>query len=198
MKNGQKGFSVIEILIIVVILGLVGTVGWIVYYRQKDDKSETNMTNVTPTPVTTDQPKTSGDPEPELPFTSPTVTENGEFVFKEWGIKISGIRDYQKVQFKIYTESGVLPTEGSFDAYAVPVFKPEFIRDKTCSPGISLYRSTTTPHSTLPPGIKKIGNHYYTWGGGPGPCSKDPDNDPDDQLKRRFLQDIFSTNISAI
>ena len=35
MKNNQKGFSVVEILIVIVVIGLIGTVGWLAYDRQK-------------------------------------------------------------------------------------------------------------------------------------------------------------------
>jgi len=40
MKQNQKGFSVVEILIVIVVVGLIGTVGWLVYDRQKSKNNE--------------------------------------------------------------------------------------------------------------------------------------------------------------
>jgi prepilin-type N-terminal cleavage/methylation domain-containing protein len=39
MKNNQKGFSVVEILIVIVIVGLIGVAGWFVYNRQNDKQA---------------------------------------------------------------------------------------------------------------------------------------------------------------
>lgn len=49
MKNNQKGFSVVEILIVIVVVGLLGAVGWLVYDRQnnKSDSNESNNTQQT-------------------------------------------------------------------------------------------------------------------------------------------------------
>lgn len=41
MKNNQKGFSLVEVLIIVVTVGLVGAVGWLVFDRQKSTSNDT-------------------------------------------------------------------------------------------------------------------------------------------------------------
>lgn len=37
MKNNQKGFSVVEIVLVIVVVGLLGAVGWFVYDRQKNN-----------------------------------------------------------------------------------------------------------------------------------------------------------------
>jgi prepilin-type N-terminal cleavage/methylation domain-containing protein len=42
MKNNQKGFSAVEVLIVILIVGLIGAVGWFVYDRQNTDKTATN------------------------------------------------------------------------------------------------------------------------------------------------------------
>lgn len=55
MKQNQKGFSVIEILIVIVVVGLIGTVGWLVYDRQKSKNSEQ--------PKTTQVEETKKEPE---------------------------------------------------------------------------------------------------------------------------------------
>jgi type II secretory pathway pseudopilin PulG len=44
MKNNEKGFSVVEILIVAVVVGLLGAVGWFVYDRQSNG-SKSNQTS---------------------------------------------------------------------------------------------------------------------------------------------------------
>ncbi len=67
MKQNQKGFSVVEILIVIVVVGLLGTVGWLVYDRQSSHKQaltdkttpSSNDTKKPTTPATTTEtPKT--------------------------------------------------------------------------------------------------------------------------------------------
>lgn len=38
MKNRQKGFGIVEILVVIVVIGLVGVTGWQVYDKQKSSK----------------------------------------------------------------------------------------------------------------------------------------------------------------
>lgn len=54
MKNNQKGFSVLEILVVVLIVGLIGTIGWLIYDRQNAKTHE-------------DQPKNSSAQKEETP-----------------------------------------------------------------------------------------------------------------------------------
>ena len=56
MKNNQKGFSVVEILIVIVVVGLLGAVGWLVYDRQKSKTPDTSNTQ-TSTPQKEETPK---------------------------------------------------------------------------------------------------------------------------------------------
>jgi prepilin-type N-terminal cleavage/methylation domain-containing protein len=42
MKNNQKGFSVVEVLIVIVIVGLIGAVGWLVMDRQNNKAAQTS------------------------------------------------------------------------------------------------------------------------------------------------------------
>ncbi len=44
MKNNQKGFSVLEILIVIVVVGLIGAVGWLVYDRQQNKTDNQSAT----------------------------------------------------------------------------------------------------------------------------------------------------------
>ena len=57
MKNNQKGFSAIELLIVIVIVGLIGAVGWLVYDRQKTAiESDSKSNKVTSTVETKADP----------------------------------------------------------------------------------------------------------------------------------------------
>lgn len=61
MKNNQKGFSVVEVLVVVVIIGLIGAVGWLVYDRQK--KEDNNQS----TSQASEQNRESEKQQPETP-----------------------------------------------------------------------------------------------------------------------------------
>lgn len=77
MKDNQKGFSVVEILIVIVVVGLLGTVGWLVYDRQKGktDNQQTSKTTTTPAKAAqaTETPN-----QPQVSY----------LTVKEWGVKI--------------------------------------------------------------------------------------------------------------
>lgn len=47
MKNNQRGFSTVEILIVLVIVGLIGVVGWLVYDKQQSKKSNEEPSQAT-------------------------------------------------------------------------------------------------------------------------------------------------------
>ena len=47
MKNNQKGFSVVEILVVIVVVALLGFVGWRVYDNQQNN-SDDNASSTTP------------------------------------------------------------------------------------------------------------------------------------------------------
>jgi prepilin-type N-terminal cleavage/methylation domain-containing protein len=57
MKNNQKGFSVVEILVVLVIVGLLGTVGWLIHDRQSS-KIANEQTSVSQTKTQTSQNQT--------------------------------------------------------------------------------------------------------------------------------------------
>lgn len=76
MKQNQKGFSVVEILIVIVVVGLIGTVGWLVYDRQ----NSTKKADTTPTTSTTSTTKKE---------TLKTETkQTTAYYFKELGISM--------------------------------------------------------------------------------------------------------------
>ncbi len=43
IKNNQKGFSAVEVLIILAVIGLIGFIGWFVYQKQNTDKENPNQ-----------------------------------------------------------------------------------------------------------------------------------------------------------
>lgn len=116
------------------------------------------------------------------------------YEIKEWGVKIA-LRDSDKVQFSVEDTGGTLSND-KYDGTAVPTFKPAFLQDKTCTPGLALYRAKTK--FSVDTNQKQIGEYYYQITGGPGSCSADPQHNPDDILKGRFLQDFDIRNISSI
>lgn len=137
---------------------------------------------------------------------SEVATEDTEMVadefllVTEWGIKIS-LRDAAKVQYKITDNLDLyLATHPDqvFESVLDPTFKSEFLLDETCTPGLSLYRTKTLTDPNALDYVKKIGAYYYYITGGPGACSPDPDNNPDDQLKGRFVNDFDIDNVTAL
>lgn len=169
-KSRSAGFGVIEIIIIVVVVALIGVLGYYLYTQQ--NKPAQNQT-------TTTEPTTKKDV---------TITE--------WGVKIA-LRDYDKVNFTVITEAGEAPFGAVFEAVATPSFKPQFLQNKDCAPGLALYRSKVSPVSGSASAEKKIGDYYYFVTGGPGPCSDDP-NSADDKLKARFTSDFTLDNVSSL
>lgn len=89
MKNNQKGFSVVEILIVVVIVGLVGTVGWLVYDRQKNKNNDQQATT-----NSSEQKKEVSKEEPQAE-TLPAGYVNYEN--KELGIKFNHPKSWGEV-----------------------------------------------------------------------------------------------------
>jgi len=57
MKQNQKGFSVVEILIVIVVVGLIGAVGWLVYDRQHSQNKQESSTTTTDNSKVTDATK---------------------------------------------------------------------------------------------------------------------------------------------
>jgi Tfp pilus assembly protein PilE len=180
-QSHSAGFGVLEIILVVAVVGLLGFLGYYVYSQQNKPADTQNT-----------QTQTDANSE-EKTETTQKIKEYVEI--KEWGLKVA-LRDYDKVDFKVQNQSGYLPgDEYTYEAVAGPSFKKEFLQDDTCEPGLSLFRSKISFNGRAE---KKIGEYYYTVAGGPGRCSDDPENNPDDQLKTRFLQDFTIENVSSV
>ena len=173
-QSHSAGFGLVEVLAIAVVVSLMAIVGYFVY---------TAMNKPAPTQNT--------DTNAVQDAQEPSTSEYAEV--KDWGVKVA-LRDYDKVQFTIRNQEGELASGGRYQGSANPSFKPEFVADDSCEPGLGLYRSMTSSAERTE---KKIGDYYYFIAGGPGACSDDPANNPDDQLKTRFLQDFTLQNLSA-
>lgn len=178
-RSRSAGFGAVEIIIVIAVVGLLAFLGYYVYSQQNKPADTQNTQSTSPNPEQSEQP----------------TSNEGYVEIKEWGVKIA-LRDYDKVQFELVNQAGSASgIELDFESYATPTFKPEFLQDDTCEPGVSVYRSEK---SFTDRGQKKIGDFYYTIAGGPGACSDDPENNPDDQLQTRFLKDFTVENISGI
>lgn len=62
MKNNQKGFTVVEILIIIVVVGLIGAAVWFIYGHQEDEKIDSQANSQT---SQQEIPKNETKPEPK-------------------------------------------------------------------------------------------------------------------------------------
>ncbi len=218
-KLNSKGFSAVEVLIIVVIVGVLGGVGWYVWNnKQKNDKlnaistfaqckadSSSKIQESFPEVCVTKNGKSFTNPDQKVETSKDATkdstsssdsssgsTSDGYVTIKEWGIKIK-LKEAEKVYFKVDNKPGEA-TFGKYDAVATPYFKSQYLQDKECTPGVALFR-TKTIDDFFKEGATKIGVYYYIITGGPGACSNDPDHNPDDQLKIRFLHDFSTENI---
>ena len=189
MNKTQKGFAALEAILIIVILVIIGGTGYYVWHsKQQTDKtlSQAEKTSqITPRITAKKASNTS---------TSTSSSKSASYVnLTEWGIKIK-IRDADKVVFTI-DDSVTKPYGIDAIGTAGPKFKPEALVDKSCEPGVSLYRSNQSPGDFA---NKKVNEKYYWITGGPGACSNNPTTNPDDILKQRFLQDFIVDNIEQI
>ncbi|MEI6751380.1 MAG: prepilin-type N-terminal cleavage/methylation domain-containing protein [Candidatus Saccharibacteria bacterium] len=79
MKNNQKGFSVVEILIVIVVVGLLGAVGWLVYDRQNN-----KQTDSTTAPTANNQNETAAFTDCHTEVDKVTKTLDSGMVLYEW------------------------------------------------------------------------------------------------------------------
>ena len=185
MKNNQKGFGTVELIIVLVVVGLLGFAGW--YVWQKNNKSDDSQNN---------QATTQNDQEQTAPQETPTPEEapannDGFLVLEAWGVKLP-LRDYDKVQIEIKNQDGRLDHASDYEAYAEPSFKAGVMQDKTCTAGLNLYRSKSNfPDFQVK---KKIGDYYYVTTGSPFVCN----NAADQQINARFVEDFSSAKLIAL
>jgi prepilin-type N-terminal cleavage/methylation domain-containing protein len=154
MKQNQKGFSVVEILIVIAVIGLIGAVGWLVYYRQKTKTSDSQ-----PATQTSTEQKDAVEAQP----TQKTDPNEGYLVVKEWGLRFKTPTGLTDVKYTIHDDTVAFfakPT-GSSVQYRADYDKYEEGRSQYATG--NLYRSKESTKDKI--GIvvegKKIGDYYY-------------------------------------
>ena len=181
----ETGFSAVEMLLSLIAVSLITFVGYYVYHTQQ----ATNAINKSITTAATAPVPRSIHKVPSATATAPAAS--GYYAIKEWGVKIK-LAVADKVFFTVTNESGQA-YDSKFESSAKPVFKPENLVDKTCSPGVELFRSMTKP-TVSPDNPVKVGQYYYFANGAPGGCSNDADN----KLKISFLDDFSKLDIQQL
>lgn len=177
----QKGFTAIEGLLIFLAITIIGGTGFYIYQSNKQVDKSLQSANTDAKFAREKKDKTSQ-----------AVADkhtHGYVVVKEWGVKVK-VRDADKVDVKVSNEPGDSPV-GRTDGSVTLIFKSDALQDQSCSPGVSLYRSTKQDDFG---NAKLINGRYYFVTGSPGPCSQDSDN----QLKERFLDDFKTENVQQL
>jgi prepilin-type N-terminal cleavage/methylation domain-containing protein len=191
MKQNQKGFSVVEILIVIVVIGLIGTVGWLVYDRQKSPKqSETTQqsTNTQSDTKTTDSSKGT------------EQTQQKYLEIKEWSVKLPVSSDVGSLSYTVKTNtasirsteldklSGTGCTSNSINV--VRGKATEIVLNEIGEGGstfLEAYNSTTVDNANLNTrSIKaKVGDYYYVVPGYAGAsCIDIPYEKPEGKVKQ--------------
>lgn len=188
-KLDIRGFALVEGLLIVIALALVTGVGYYVYHTQNEENKPQTSQNTS---------NTQGN-ESQQASTDSAKADNlaGYVAVKEWGVKVA-IRDAEKVQYTIDNTPNTVISGDTYESHLSPSFKPEALQDKSCTPGVGMYRSKTKFANVGEDNQKKVGDYYYFVTGGPGACSDNPETNPDDQLKTRFLADFAPKNVTSL
>lgn len=154
MKQNQKGFGAVEILIVIVVVGLLGTVGWLVYDRQK-----TKTPDSKPAAQSSTQQKETAVTQP----TQKTDPNEGYFVVKEWGLRFkipSGLTD---VKYTIHGDTVAFfakPT-GSSVQYRADYDKYAEGRSQYATGNLYRSKESTNNERGFATEGKKVGDYYY-------------------------------------
>lgn len=156
MKNNQKGFTIVEVLIVLLVIGLIGGATWYVL-QSKDKKSPATNTSQS-------QQETIKTTDTEQSQSTEATTFASHVDITEWGIRVS-FDDADKVTYKISTDdSGI--------SYASLYLKDSVTSVESCRAlGVGFGRDTKSRGAD---NNTKVGNYYYQLSGGPGACDGDP------------------------
>lgn len=186
--NYESGFAAAEALLIVVIVAIVGGTGWYVWHSKQSVNTTLSNTGKSDTPIVH---KTTVSKDNNKMSSNAAEDASQYVTIADWGIRIK-MRNADKIQFKVIDTPGQISYDGTnYDAVANPEFVPSALVNKSCEPGVSLFRAKEAPQEYT---AMQVGNLYYWVTGGPGAC----DNDNDNQLKTQFLQDFSPKNISLL
>jgi Tfp pilus assembly protein PilX len=175
MKNNQKGFGAVEVLIIIVVVGLLGGGGYYVYNKHRTPKPTTS-TNTS--------------------INQTTTTNNTYLEIKEWGVRITlpaslkGDVVYKpSAQFPDTNINLSRKSQVAIDANCAPAQNPSLgvlVRTKK-----GTYESEQD-HSSTPAPFKTIGEYEYTWQNPQGTCLTK--NDAETQQRLDAVTPIAETD----
>lgn len=98
MKNNQKGFSFIEIVIVLVIVGVIAGVGFFIYNKQQDKNTNTAQTSATQNTATQSTSENTEDAVNEQTYKSKSYTSSkGAFsmnILNGWTVEEDTTYDY--------------------------------------------------------------------------------------------------------
>lgn len=169
MKQNQKGFGAVEILVVIVVVGLLGTVGWLVYDRQKSPKQNN----------TVQQSSNTSTQEKAKPSTDTQVAQATYLTLEDFKVRIplgdkTSKLKLGKVGASSYSESekSVLILAPELDS----IWKCE--ADQAGSKGTIGTISITTQSKRSGPyeplATKKIGTYTYGFEAGGSNCTDSP------------------------
>lgn len=152
MKNNQKGFSVVEILIVIVVVGLLGAAGWLVYDRQnKTNNSEQSAGNTQNGKLKEQQANSEAQPAQTVDETQNWTNFTSS---KGWQLRIpdgwelytdttsAGLTAYSSLEYKAGTRAVIEKTSfgrggpfvlstGNYAAGDPATEKPDYLTDET-------------------------------------------------------------------
>jgi hypothetical protein len=174
LRNNQKGFGTVEIILIVVIVALIGVVGWFVY--KNHNKTTPSTTNTTSTTPTTSTPTTTKQPSQE----SDTTT----VVIKELGISFTGpntLKDLTYTYRTNKTDDGKNMWIADLSSKSLTSFDKGCASDGVAPPLGNIakvegqYPANPTSTNSAGPLIKQFSTYYIGGTGGPQAACSDKD-----------------------
>jgi len=185
--SSQKGFGAVEVLLIIVIVGILGFVGYRAYVTYTTDHdADPGQDSYKFKEDNTAQDDNTKDETSD--------TQSGHLAFTEWDLKLK-MPDASKVTYTYSAKAGNEFYIGKYDSSVSVTVKHEYLQDKSCDDiGVSMYRGKNKPDRIS----RKIGSSYYWVAGGPGNCSDDPDNNPDDILLNKIRTSFTETNLETL
>lgn len=200
MRNKQKGFGLVPVLMVLILVSVIGFAGYYVWNNQYK-KKETTQQPETQKPINTNSVKPTETTKP-----STSADNQNYLVIKEWGVKIPLTSDIEDAGYTI-NPNGPAETEQS-----VWIYKKAYVdissscdklynitRFSNPSAKIDWYGDISTLGERYKNISYKIGNYYYAPVGPQGPCGNPVGNDANpsfaDQVKTNQAFSVALKNI---
>ena len=175
MKNNEKGFSVLEVLLIVILFGLLGGVGWLVWNGQKDIISKQQNT-------------------------SKQSNQSEYFEIKEWGVNFKS-NDKLNDLYYVYVDDGNEETLATTIDFSLNALKnTDCAIDKTSQFRIARYSQAevdkldTSNMANVIRESTKLGGYYYPVISNGDVCSQDSSlQNKVDEFRTELMNAIPST-----